>query len=84
MGEFAGRSEKLAFRQHGQWLFVPPTDGMRVLDRSSGQVILRHGTWRRVEPVMAPTGGAVIDGEARQTLNALIVALAATGILPEN
>jgi hypothetical protein len=82
-GEFAGRSGELAFRQQGQWLFISPKDGMRVLDRSSGQAILRHGNWRRVDPVMAPNGGAVIDAEARQALDALIAALVTVGILPQ-
>ncbi|MFA9200662.1 MAG: DUF2793 domain-containing protein [Cypionkella sp.] len=81
-GDFAGREGQLACRQAGQWLFVPPRDGMRVLDRPSGQHVLYRGGWRRQVAVPVPSGGATIDQEARAAIGALIGALAGSGILP--
>lgn len=83
-GEFAGREGQLACRQTGQWIFAVPRDGMRVLDRSNGQQVLRSGDWRREQPVAAPSGGATIDLEARAAIVQLAAALSRTGILPEN
>ena len=80
-GEWAGKTGQLAFRQGGQWLYVPPQDGMRVLNRTSGQDIRRiGGIWRAVTTPSAASGGSVVDSEARAMLGALVNALKQAGI----
>lgn len=81
-GDFAGREGQIASRQTGQWVFAVPRDGMRVLDRSTGQHVLRSGHWRREQPVAGPSGGMTVDQEARTAIGELIAALSRTGILP--
>jgi hypothetical protein len=45
-GSWAGRDGLLACFTEAGWRFVTPLDGMRLVDRASGQFISRHaGTW---------------------------------------
>ena len=66
------------------WLFAAPRDGMRVFDRSTGQVLVHIGEWRRGAAVQAPVGGATIDQEARAAIAAVIAALSRLGVFPAN
>ena len=81
-GDWAGADGKIASRQSGNWLFTSPADGMRLLDRSTGQMLLYRGGWQHPSAPAAPTGGTTVDAEARVALADLIAALAAAGIFP--
>lgn len=81
-GEWADRPGALACRQAGAWLFVAPAEGMRVFDKSAGQNIHLRGSWQRALSITPPSGGPVVDGEARAAIGQLIEALMAGGILP--
>ena len=79
-GAWAGQVGKLAFRQSGNWIFVAPRAGLRVLDRSSGQDLRFVGTWRAPTAPDSVSGGTVIDAEARAALATLIARLRDAGI----
>lgn len=79
-GDWAGEDGKLASRQAGNWLYAAPTDGMRLFDRSTGQMLLYRNGWQRPAPPASPSGGAIIDAEARAAIADLISALASAGI----
>lgn len=80
-GEWAERAGQLALRQAGQWLYVTPRDGLRVLDRATGQEVRRAaGTWRRPVTPPLPSGGSVVDSEARAALADVVTALREAGI----
>ena len=81
-GDWQGQAGKIACRQAGNWLFVPPRDGLRVLNRQSGQEIRFAGTWLSAARPADPGGGTTIDAEARSAIVNLINALATAGILP--
>jgi hypothetical protein len=82
-GAWTGHAGELALRQAGQWLFVSATDGMRLLNRATGQDMRRAGgLWRTATAPMTPTGGTVIDAEARSTIVALVAALRQAGVFP--
>jgi hypothetical protein len=81
-GEWAGQDLSLACRQAGGWIFIPPRDGMRIFDLSSAQERLFFGTWRKADLPAEPLGGSTVDQEARTTINHLIAALQALGVLP--
>lgn len=83
-GGFTGCDGLIACRQAGQWLFTAPRDGMRVLDRATGQHVLYRTGWRREQAPATPTGGATVDAEARTAISQVIAALAGAGILPVN
>ena len=83
-GDWAGQDGMLACRQGGNWLFVTPRDGMRLLDRTTGQERRFFGTWKIAEEAGEPTGGLTVDAEARVAISQLIVALKVAGIYPES
>ena len=81
-GEWTGQSGKIAVRQSGNWLFAPAKDGMRVLDRSTGQELRYQAGWHAPTVPTAPTGGTTVDSEARTAIAALIGKLREAGIFP--
>lgn len=81
-GDWTGQAGRIAARQSGNWLFIAPRDGMRLLNRTSGQEIRFQSTWKHPPRPATPTGGTVIDSEARSTISNLVAALVEAGILP--
>ncbi len=83
-GAFAGQDGNLAFWRDDDWMFLVPRDGMRVFDRSAELYVLYSQGWQREAPVLAPTAGQTVDGEARTAIAELIAVLVRAGILPAN
>ena len=81
-GDWAGQVGKIAARQSGNWLFIAPRDGMRVLNRATGQEIRYLGSWKIATRPALPTGGTTIDAEARAAISALIASLTTAGVIP--
>lgn len=82
-GEWAGRAGQIALRQGVQWLYVLPQDGMHLLNVATGQTLRRAGgIWRAPAAPSSPSGGAVIDSEARVAISSMIAALREAGIFP--
>lgn len=81
-GEWTDHAQHLACRQAGSWAFIPPIDGMRVFDLSTGQAILFFGFWKKCFAPLEPLGGEIVDGEARTAIVDLIASLRAIGIFP--
>lgn len=80
-GAWAGEEGKIALRQQGQWLFASPCDGMRLLNKQTGQLVLRRaGAWAAPTPPVLPAGGSTVDSEARAAVVALVTALKQAGI----
>lgn len=82
-GAWAGQEGRIACRQAGNWLFVTPRDGMRILDRTTGQERRYLGAWRVPEAPVEPSGGSVVDAEARAAILELVGALRTAGVFPE-
>jgi hypothetical protein len=80
-GAWSDHSGDLASYQSGGWVFAAPRDGLRVLDRSTGQDIRFRGGWQRPATPAAPTGGTTVDTQARAAIAALVSALIAGGLL---
>ena len=80
-GAWTDQAGKLAALQAGEWIFATPRDGLRVLDRSTGQDIRFRGTWQRPVTPVEPVGGAIVDAEARTAIAELVTALIAGGLL---
>jgi Protein of unknown function (DUF2793) len=80
-GDWAGQSGKVAARQSGNWLFLTPRDGLKLLNRATGQEQRFAGTWKVATRPAAPSGGTIVDAEARATILAIITALTTAGIV---
>lgn len=82
-GAWTDHAGELASYQPGGWIFAAPRDGLRVLDRSTGQDVRYRGGWQRPATPPAPAGGATVDTEARAAITDLIGALVDAGLLAE-
>jgi len=82
-GAWEDHAGKLAAYQAGGWIFAPPRDGLRVLDRATGQEVLYRDGWQRPVTPSEPTGGATVDAEARAAISELIEVLIVSGILAQ-
>lgn len=81
-GDWSGQSGKIAARQAGNWLFFAARDGMKLLNRATGQEIRYKTGWQIAARPAAPTGGAVIDAESRSAIGAILASLTTAGIIP--
>ena len=81
-GEWSGKTGQIAARQTGNWLYFAPRDGLRLLNRATGQDIRFKGAWQVASRPAAPSGGATIDSEARTAISALLSSLTTAGIIP--
>ncbi|MFM5884258.1 MAG: DUF2793 domain-containing protein [Novosphingobium sp.] len=79
-GEWAGRTGQIAARQGGNWQFFVARDGLRALNRATGQDLRYRNGWIAAAKPAAPSGGTTIDAEARATLAQILTALSSAGI----
>ncbi len=79
-GEWIGHEGEIAGWVGGGWLFLLPRHGVRLHDRTTGQIIFYANGWHRVSPPVSPAGGGTVDAEARETIGLLIEALRNAGI----
>jgi hypothetical protein len=81
-GEWSGQDGTIALWTAGGWRFLAPREGMQVIrlaDRA--RICYDGGEWTPPETIAAPSGGTVIDVEARAALAALILSLEAQGLM---
>jgi hypothetical protein len=83
-GPWAGHAGALAAYQAGGWVFATPRDGLRVLEKPSGQEIRFVGGWQRPATPADPSGGTTVDAEARTAIAEVVEALIAAGILAQD
>lgn len=81
-GDWSGHAGAIACLQAGSWLFIAPRDGLRLLDRSSGQLLFYRDGWNAPAAPALPSGGATIDVEARTVINGIVAVLRQAGVLP--
>ena len=79
-GEWAGHDAEIAIRIGGAWTFITPHQGMSVFDATARTTYFFASDWVAASEPQAPTGGSVVDSEARATLSLLIDALKTAGI----
>lgn len=81
-GEWSGRAGQIALRQSGNWLYALPRDGMRLLNLATGQDMRYSGAWLAPARPAGPSGGTVVDSQARTAIDQIISALTSAGIVP--
>lgn len=81
-GDWTGHDHRIALWAAGGWRFAAPRDGMRMVRLADGAWLrFEGGAWVEPTVLASPSGGAVIDSEARATLAALILLLDAHGLM---
>lgn len=78
--EWEGKDDMLAIRIAGAWQYIAARTGMRIYDRSAHQFLLFNAGWIAPTEPSGPTGGSVVDTEARAAIDALFSALRNAGI----
>ena len=81
-GAWSGHSGQIAGLSSGNWMFFSPRDGMRVLNRATGQEIRFAGGWQLPTRPALPTGGQTVDEQARAAISAIVACLTEAGLLP--
>ena len=81
-GLWTNKSGQIAIWIGGDWRYLVAHDGMRLWNRSNGRdSIYTGGVWRSGPIIANPSGGAVVDIEARATLGAMLQYFRLIGIL---
>ncbi|WOE75689.1 DUF2793 domain-containing protein [Alterisphingorhabdus coralli] len=66
----------------GEWVYLAPQDGQIVQVRATAaRMVFRSGFWRMTPTMAEPSGGEVIDQEARSAILALRNALEQFGLM---
>ena len=68
----------------GDWHFVGPQQGIAIFDRAAGHLLVFRDGWELAGAPASPSGGTVIDAEARAAVAALVQALVSIGVLAES
>lgn len=79
-GAFAGHARQIAAWTDGGWRFVTPFQGMIVQDRARNCAARYTTDWQYAVAPALPTGGTVVDSQARSTISALVTLLVSAGI----
>ena len=80
-GAWADHADHVAVLVGGAWHFVAPVQGMAIFDRAADHLLVFRSGWKSAQAPGLPSGGGVIDAEARAAIVALVDALRAVGIL---
>ena len=78
--DWQGHGGEIALRVGSAWEFISPFNGMRIFDVTSRVFYFFSSDWQAAVEPSAPTGGTVVDSEARAVLEILIEALKTAGI----
>ncbi|WP_095012180.1 DUF2793 domain-containing protein [Tsuneonella mangrovi] len=79
-GAWVNHDNDLASFQSGSWAFASPSDGLQLLDLSTGQMVRYLNGWQRPTAPASPAGGTTVDSEARTAIAGMIDALKNAGI----
>ena len=81
-GAWSGEENAIAIWTAGGWRFAAPRAGVQVTRLADGaRLRFEGGEWTAPATIGAPAGGATVDSEARSAIAALILNLAAQGLL---
>lgn len=79
--DWLNQDDKIAGWTGNGWIFISPLPLMRIYVESIDNFAIYRGSWHFSEVVSGPSGGAVIDAEARTAIDSILTALAGQGVL---
>jgi Protein of unknown function (DUF2793) len=78
--EWTGKNNQIAYWTGGSWRYFVPVQGMRLRIKASGvDTIFANSVWTVPVTISNPSGGGVVDAEARIAINAILARLRQTG-----
>lgn len=81
-GAWAEQEAAMALYTSGGWRFLAPREGMQVARLTDGaRLRFQGGSWSGPTTLAPPSGGTVVDVEARAALTTLILSLEAQGLM---
>lgn len=81
-GDWAGHGNELACWTGGSWRFLKMPLGSHIFDGSNdSECHFSPSGWTFAPQISSPTGGAIIDSEAREVIELLLEHLRATGVV---
>lgn len=84
VAEWSDRADHIAGWSAGGWHFIKPQESMKIILQSDhSSAIYSGGTWLFLEQVDVPSGGMMIDLEARSAIDSILAVLRTAQILPE-
>jgi hypothetical protein len=81
-GDWSAQDDQLALMIGGSWHFIAPAEGLLMFDRDAGRWLCFRNGWQSAGTPVAPSGGSVIDIEARNAIAQLIENLQLLGLIP--
>lgn len=81
-GSWSGKADQLALSIGGRWHYIAPLEGMLMFDRNAERWLCFRAGWQSADVPVAPTGGTVVDIEARNALAQLVENLQTLGLIP--
>lgn len=81
--EWTSHEDKVAIWLGGAWQFLQPHAGFTIFDQTDGSLWHYNSAWKTAIEPAAPTGGSIVDTEARLVISELIQALRNLGIFPD-
>ncbi|QKG71046.1 DUF2793 domain-containing protein [Erythrobacter mangrovi] len=82
VGEWSGRDDCLAWWDGDQWTFAPPFRGLRAFDQAQDRYRTFSDSWDAAPIPTDPSGGSVVDVEARDIIATILAILRAHRIIP--
>ncbi len=84
-GPWGGKEDAIACWTTGGWRFVDPVAGMMVYVISGGyRAVYSDEQWKVPVPFLLPTGGSVIDTQARNAIESIFSILSHFGLISES
>ncbi len=81
-GAWLGRDDALAAWIGGNWIFLAPRAGLRIYDLAARQERLFSDTWQAASAPATPSGGTMVDAQARSAIAEIYGILATVGMIP--
>ncbi len=81
--DWQGHEGEIAVFVAGGWSFVSPENGMALFNKAAGQNVFYSNGWTAGNSPILPSGGTVVDLEARTAISEIIDILKETNLIPD-
>ncbi|MDG5748238.1 DUF2793 domain-containing protein [Qipengyuania sp. XHP0207] len=80
-GDWADMDGAIAGWDGAQWTFAQPVVGLAAYEIASASIRIYLSDWSRPQSLSEPSGGSVVDTQARSAINAILAALRGAAVI---